>query len=146
MRCSIRLSSGLLRSDGWWAGRGVLVLLQENRWERGIRQAIRTDQRPGRRAPKGGHASQKARQRLTLEGGLRNRQHVVRRVRSGEGGDQHLAGRPGRAVSVAGHAELLAAATTLLDAHAPVNMPDIISKEGQMAEGKCHVEIVYCVV
>jgi len=25
-------------------------------------------------------------------------------------------------------------------------MPDIISKEGQMAEGKVHVEIVYCVV
>jgi len=25
-------------------------------------------------------------------------------------------------------------------------MPDIITKEGQMAEGKCHVEIVYCVV
>jgi len=25
-------------------------------------------------------------------------------------------------------------------------MPDIISKEGHMAEGKCHVEIVYCVV
>jgi len=25
-------------------------------------------------------------------------------------------------------------------------MPDIFSKEGHMAEGKCHVEIVYCVV
>jgi len=25
-------------------------------------------------------------------------------------------------------------------------MPDIISKEAKMAEGKCHVEIVYCVV
>jgi len=25
-------------------------------------------------------------------------------------------------------------------------MPDIISKEGHMAEGKVHVEIVYCVV
>jgi len=25
-------------------------------------------------------------------------------------------------------------------------MPNIISKEAQMAEGKCHVEIVYCVV
>jgi hypothetical protein len=37
-------------------------------------------------------------------------------------------------------------ATPLLDAHAAVNMPDIISKEGHMAEGKVHVEIVYCVV
>jgi len=25
-------------------------------------------------------------------------------------------------------------------------MPDIISKEGHMAEGKVHVEIIYCVV
>jgi len=25
-------------------------------------------------------------------------------------------------------------------------MPDIISKEGHMAEGKDHVEIIYCVV
>src|SRR5207249_159281 len=112
--------------------------------KRGIRQAIRPDQRPGGRAPKGGHTSEKARQRLAIEDGLRNRQHVVRRVRSGEGGNQHLSGRPGSAVSV--HADLLAAATTLLDAHVPDNMPDIISKEGQMAEGKVHVEIVYCVV
>jgi hypothetical protein len=67
-------------------------------------------------------------------------------MRSGDGREDHLAARPGPPVRVAADAELLAVATPLLDAHDPDNMPDIISKEGHMAEGKVHVEIVYCVV
>jgi hypothetical protein len=59
---------------------------------------------------------------------------------------QDLARRPWPAVRVLADVDLRAAATPLLEAHDPVNMRDTISKEGPMAEGKVHVEIVYCVV
>jgi hypothetical protein len=94
----------------------------------------------------GGDLRQKIRERLAPQGGLQDGQNVVLLGRSGHRGDHHLARRPGAAVAVLDHADFLASATPLLDAHAPVNMPNIISKEAQMAEGKCHVEIVYCVV
>jgi hypothetical protein len=42
--------------------------------------------------------------------------------------------------------DLVATTTPLLASHDPANMPDIISREGHMPEGKVHVEIIYCVV
>ncbi len=110
---------------------GHLVLLQENRREWRVRQAISPDQRSGHGAPKGRDPRQKSRERLAPQGGLRDGQNVVFPGRSGHGGDHHLARRPGAAVAVLDHADVLASATPLLDAHAPVNMPTIISKEGQ---------------
>src|SRR5262249_56179646 len=76
------------------AARGALVLPQEDRWERIVRQAVGADQRAGRRAAKRRDTAEKRGEAVAAENDLWNREQMHGVGQSAGSGDGQVTRQP----------------------------------------------------